>query len=182
MNVSVSGNLAFVADNMDLVVLDVSDPTAPRRVGFYEAPRGDFTFRFLDVVAVGTLGYYGAYGVIIYLTVIGHHSRAGLFTIGVLTFLAGSFRQSRDVIQRVLLSLSQVYEQSLYLDDLFTFLALEPRIRPGQGALAVPVPIRTGFVFENVGFRYPGADDDQFPLRNLQSDVGKSALHKRYPD
>src|SRR6058998_287782 len=52
-------------------------------------------------VTIGTLGYYGAYAVIVYLTVLSH------FTIGALTFLAGSFRQSRDLIQRVLLSLSQ---------------------------------------------------------------------------
>jgi ATP-binding cassette, subfamily B, bacterial len=128
---------------------------------FYEANKALALRRSLVSTvlgAVGTLGYYGAYGVIIYLTVIGHRSGAGLFTIGVLTFLAGSFRQSRDLIQRVLLSLSQVYEQSLYLDDLFTFLALQPRIRPQPGAHHVPVPIRTGFVFENVGFRYPGAE------------------------
>src|SRR6185437_4628794 len=93
------------------------------------------------LAGIGTLGYYAAYAVIIYLTVIGHRSSAGLFTIGVLTFLAGSFRQSRDLIQRILLSLSQVYEQSLYLDDLFTFLTLEPRIRPRGGARPVPVPI-----------------------------------------
>ncbi|MBA3555430.1 MAG: ABC transporter ATP-binding protein, partial [Gemmatimonadales bacterium] len=110
------------------------------------------------LAAVGTLGYYGAYAVIIYLTVTGYRSPAGLFTIGVLTFLAGSFRQSRDLIQRVLLSLSQIYEQALYLDDLFSFLALEARIRPRPGALPVPVPIRTGFTFENVGFRYPGVE------------------------
>ena len=39
---------------------------------------------------VGTLGYYAAYAVIIYLTVKGHRSAAGPFTIGVLTFLAGA--------------------------------------------------------------------------------------------
>src|SRR6476659_1049741 len=105
---------------------------------------------------LGTLGYYGAYAVIIYLTVTGYRSPAGPFTIGVLTFLAGSFRQSRDLIQRVLLSLVQVYEQNLYLDDLFTFLELEPRILRDSAARQVPVPIRTGIVFENVGFRYPG--------------------------
>jgi ATP-binding cassette subfamily B protein len=110
------------------------------------------------LAAVGTVGYYAAYAVIIYLTVIGYRSAAGVFTIGVLTFLAGSFRQSRDVIQRILLSLSQVYEQSLYLDDLFSFLGLEPHIRPRPGARPVPVPIRTGFTFEDVGFRYPGAE------------------------
>jgi ATP-binding cassette subfamily B protein len=110
------------------------------------------------LAAVGTLGYYGAYVVIIYLTVTGHRGAAGVFTIGVLTFLTGSFRQSRDLIQRTLLSLSQVYEQSLYLDDLFTFLTLEPRIRSTAGARPVPLQIRQGFVFEGVGFKYPGSE------------------------
>jgi ATP-binding cassette, subfamily B, bacterial len=128
---------------------------------FYEANKALAVRRSLVsslLAAVGTLGYYGAYAVIIYLTVIGYRSPAGVFTIGVLTFLAGSFRQSRDLIQRVLLSLSQIFEQSLYLDDLFTFLAIEPRIRPTGGARAVPSPIREGFRFENVGFKYPGAE------------------------
>ncbi|HEU5169551.1 MAG TPA: ABC transporter ATP-binding protein [Gemmatimonadales bacterium] len=128
---------------------------------FYEANRALAVRRSVAstlLATIGTLGYYAAYVVIIYLTVTGHRSPAGPFTIGVLTFLAGSFRQSRDLIQRTLLSLSQIYEQSLYLDDLFSFLALEPRIRSRPGAPPVPVPIREGFVFEDVGFRYPASD------------------------
>ena len=128
---------------------------------FYEANKSLAVRRSIVstlLSAVGTLGYYGAYAVIIYLTVVSHESRAGVFTIGVLTFLAGSFRQSRDLIQRVLLSLSQVFEQSLYLEDLFTFLDIEPTIRPKPGSRAVPVPIRTGFAFEGVGFKYPGSE------------------------
>jgi ATP-binding cassette subfamily B protein len=135
---------------------------------FYEANKALSVRRSLVsslLAAIGTLGYYAAYAVIIYLTVVGHHSPAGVFTIGVLTFLAGSFRQSRDLIQRVLLSLSQIFEQSLYLDDLFSFLALEPRIRLSAGARQVPNPIRQGFTFENVGFRYPGAE--QWAVRGL---------------
>ncbi len=135
---------------------------------FYDANKALAVRRSLVstlLAGLGTLGYYGAYAVIIYLTVIGHRSPAGVFTIGVLTFLAGSFRQGRDVIQRILLSLSQVYEQSLYLDDLFTFLELEPRIRTRPGALPVPTPIRAGFTFEEVGFKYPGAE--QWAVRGL---------------
>jgi ATP-binding cassette subfamily B protein len=135
---------------------------------FYEANKALAVRRSLVsslLAAVGTLGYYGAYAVIIYLTVTGYRSPAGPFTIGVLTFLAGSFRQSRDLIQRVLLSLSQIFEQSLYLDDLFTFLAIEPRIRPTEGARPVPSPIREGFTFERVGFKYPGAE--QWAVRGL---------------
>lgn len=117
------------------------------------------------LASVGSVGYYSAYGVIIYLTVTGYRSPAGLFTIGVLTFLAGSFRQSRDLIQRMLLTLSQVYEQSLYLRDLFVFLEIEPRVVSKPGAIAVPRPITQGFVFEEVSFRYPGSE--QWAVRDL---------------
>src|SRR6058998_1052893 len=111
------------------------------------------------LVTVGTLGYYGAYGVIIYRTVL------GAFSIGTLTFLAGSFRASRDLIQRILLSLSQVFEQSLYLSDLFTFFDVQPRVTSKPGARPVPVPIRRGFEFQDVGFRYPGSD--RWAVRHL---------------
>ena len=111
------------------------------------------------LVTIGTLGYYGAYAVIIYRTVL------GVFSIGTLTFLAGSFRQSRDLIQRVLLALSQIYEQSLYLSDLFTFFDVRPTVVSQPGARAVPRPIRTGFQFENVGFRYTGSQ--RWAVRHL---------------
>jgi ATP-binding cassette subfamily B protein len=104
------------------------------------------------LVTVGTLGYYAAYAVIIYRTVMGD------FTIGTLTFLAGSFRQSRGLIQSVLLSLSSIYEQSLYLSDLFTFFDVQPSVVSKPGARPLPRPLHAGFRFENVGFRYPGSE------------------------
>ncbi len=129
---------------------------------FYEANRKLAVKRSLvstSLALVGALGLYIAYGIIIYLTVIGYRSPAGVFTIGVLTFLAGSFRQSQGLIQGVLLSISQTYEQSLYLRDLFTFFELKPRIATGAQAQPVARPIGSGFVFEGVGFRYPGSDN-----------------------
>jgi ATP-binding cassette subfamily B protein len=135
---------------------------------FYEANRTLATRRSVVstlLAAVGTIGYYAAYVVIIHLTVTGHRGPAGVFTIGVLTFLAASFRQSRDLIQRTLLALSQIYEQSLYLDDLFSFFAIEPRIRSTPGALPMPVPVREGFVFQDVGFRYPNSE--RWAVRHL---------------
>jgi ATP-binding cassette subfamily B protein len=114
------------------------------------------------LVTLGTLGYYGAYGVIIYRTVL------GAFTIGTLTFLAGSFRQSRDLIQRILLALSQIYEQSLYLSDLFTFFDVQPSVVSKPGARPAPRPIGEGFRFERVGFRYPGSN--RWAVRGLTFD------------
>ena len=84
------------------------------------------------LVTIGTLGYYAAYAVIIYRTVL------GAFTIGTLTFLAGSFRQSRSLIQSILLALSSIYEQSLYLSDLFTFFDVRPSVKSKPGARPEP--------------------------------------------
>ena len=101
---------------------------------------------------VGTVGYYGAYVTILLRAV------AGAISLGTLTFLAAAFSRSRDLIQRLLLSASDIYEQSLYLKDLFVFFEMEPSIRSRSGAARVPSPLRTGFVFEDVGFQYPGSD------------------------
>ncbi|CAN5461392.1 ABC transporter ATP-binding protein [soil metagenome] len=101
---------------------------------------------------VGTLGYYGAYVTILLRAV------AGAISLGTLTFLAAAFSRSRDLIQRLLLSASDIYEQSLYLKDLFVFFEMVPTIQSKAGAARVPVPIRMGFVFEDVGFQYPGSD------------------------
>jgi ATP-binding cassette, subfamily B, bacterial len=101
---------------------------------------------------LGTLGYYGAYVTILLRAV------AGTITLGTLTFLAAAFGRSRDLIQQLLLSASDIYEQSLYLRDLFVFFEMKPSIHSKPGAAPVPRPIRTGFVFEDVGFRYPGSD------------------------
>ena len=102
--------------------------------------------------ALGTVGYYLAYAYIAWRTL------EGAFTIGDLTFLAGSFRRLRNLIEGLLSSFSTVAGQALYLDDLFSFFEVEPEILSPENALPFPRPVRDGFVFENVGFRYPGAE------------------------
>ena len=113
--------------------------------------------------ALGTLGYYVAYGYIAWRTVHGD------FTIGDLTFLAGSFRRLRQLLESLLTGFSQVASQALYLDDLYSFFRIEAEIISKPGALPVPSPIRRGFVFDNVGFRYEGSD--KWALRHLSFEL-----------
>jgi ATP-binding cassette, subfamily B, bacterial len=111
--------------------------------------------------ALGTLSYYVAYGYVAWQTV------AGAITVGTLTFLAGSFSRLQGLLQSVVSRFSRIGEMSLYLQDLFDFLALQP-LAASSGIAAtrrIPQPIRQGFVFENVGFCYPGTD--VWALRNL---------------
>ncbi len=112
---------------------------------------------------LGTVGYYAAYILILIRAV------KGEITIGTLTFLAASFGRGRDVIQNILLSASSVYEQALYLRDLFVFLEMQPTIHSPPNPRPVPAPIKTGFVFENVGFRYPGSE--RWAVRNVNLEL-----------
>src|SRR5690606_24707372 len=119
--------------------------------GFFRADRARARRRRLRgplLAALGTLGYYIAYAYIAWRTV------RGDFSIGDLTFLAGSFRRLRQLLEGLLVGFSQVASQALYLDDLFSFFAIEPEIRSPENPVPFPKPVREGFVFENVGFRY----------------------------
>ena len=101
---------------------------------------------------VGSLGYYSAYAIILL------RATRGELTIGTLTFLAGSFARSRQLIEVLLLSAGGIYQQCLYLKDLFDFFEMQPSIASSRGAPPVPRPIKEGFAFEDVGFQYPGSD------------------------
>src|SRR5678815_3220257 len=102
--------------------------------------------------AIGTLAYYAAYAYIVWRTLHGD------FSIGDLTFLSGSFRRLRNLLENLLLGFSSVAGQALYLDDLFSFFETRGEIASPPNPRPFPRPIRTGFDFEDVGFRYPGAE------------------------
>lgn len=104
------------------------------------------------LTTVGTGGYYVAYAFIAWRTV------RGDFSVGDLTFLAGSFRRLRTLLEGLLTGFSQVAGQALYLDDLFSFFEIEPEVASPAEPRPFPSPIREGFRFEDVGFRYPGAE------------------------
>ncbi|HEX8210705.1 MAG TPA: ABC transporter ATP-binding protein [Longimicrobium sp.] len=103
---------------------------------------------------VSTLGYYAAYATIIYRVVLGR------LTIGDLTLLGGTFSHSRTLIQGMLLSTSELYEQALFLEDLFVFLGMRPSIAAPVQPAPFPRPIRDGFEFRDVWFRYPQASEN----------------------
>lgn len=108
---------------------------------------------------IGTLGYYGAYVYMISKTV------QGKISVGDLTFLAGSFRQLRALLDGVLGRFTAVSQGAIYLKDFFDFFDIQPAIHPTPNARPFPNPIQQGFVFENVGFKYQNSD--RFANRNL---------------
>ncbi len=97
---------------------------------------------------LGSLGYYSAYVYIILETISGHIS------IGKLTFLAGSFRQLKSLLESILSRFTAVSQGAIYLSDFFEFFDIRPGITVPRQPLTFPDPISTGFEFQDVGFRY----------------------------
>ncbi len=134
------------------------------------AIRRNFVGTLLSLIS--SVGYYAAYGTIIYRTAL------GALTLGDLTLLAGSFARSRDLIQRMLLATSDLYEQALHLDDLFVFFSIRPTIPLPENPVPVPQPIMAGIEFRDVWFRYPvagpvGVGDSSSPIDGRVNGAGR---------
>ncbi|MDT0688688.1 ABC transporter ATP-binding protein [Salegentibacter sp. F188] len=108
---------------------------------------------------IGTSAYYGAYVFIIFRTV------AGVFTLGDLTFLSGSFNRLRSKLQGFFTRFTAITESALYLQDYFEFLDLMYPESSSEGKLPLPKKINNGFEFKNVGFEYPKSE--MWVVRNI---------------
>ena len=129
------------------------------------AKRRLWTGAFLSLLSAGA--YYGAYAYVIYRTV------TGTLSWGSLQFLAGALAGASSTIQNIFSTFSSIADQSLFLTDLVEFLRVKARIESKPNALPAPRPIRDGFRFESVSFRYPGNDRAILDCLNLQIHLGE---------
>jgi len=88
----------------------------------------------------------------------------GRVSVGDLALFYQAFNQGLGLARSLLDYVGKLYENSLFLGNLFEFLALKPQIV--SPAVAVPFPaLKQGIQFQNVTFRYPGSD--RIALRNF---------------
>jgi ATP-binding cassette, subfamily B, bacterial len=118
--------------------------------------------------ALGTVAYYLAYAAIIW------RAMAGEFSLGDMAFLVGSFLRLKSLLDGLLLSFAQVAGQALYLDDLFSFLDIQPRIVSPANPLPMSNPIRSGFVFENVAFATRAPSAGRSAISTLKYELARS--------
>jgi ATP-binding cassette subfamily B protein len=98
---------------------------------------------------VGTATLYGGYAWIAAETVL------GAMTVGQMTMYLMLFRQGQAAVSAALSAVSGLYEDNLYLSNLFEYLE-QPVGSEGGDAKFGPSP-GDGIRFENVDFVYPGA-------------------------
>ena len=99
---------------------------------------------------VSTAAFYGAYAWIALSAV------QGRITLGDMTMYLLVFKQAQSAFSSSLSSIGGMYEDNLYLSNLYEFLD-QPIADPGGSALVGPLP-GDGVRFEDVSFTYPGAN------------------------
>ncbi|CAM4100386.1 ABC transporter ATP-binding protein [Gillisia hiemivivida] len=112
---------------------------------------------------IGTGAYYGAYVLIVFRTVV------GVFSLGDLTFLSGSFKSLQNKLQGFFTRFTAITESALYLQDYFEFLDLKFDRSEEVEGLSLPESIKTGFTFNNVGFKYPKSE--RWVIRNVNFEL-----------
>jgi len=115
---------------------------------------------------ISTAAFYGAYVWIVLATI------AGDITLGAMTMYLMLFRQGQTAVAASLSSISGMYEDNLYLSNLYEYLAHPLPAVTGE-AIHGPEPSR-GLEFQNVAFRYPGSDDLALKDVNLTIRPGES--------
>ncbi|NJR51744.1 MAG: ABC transporter ATP-binding protein [Leptolyngbyaceae cyanobacterium CSU_1_3] len=111
---------------------------------------------------VSTAAFYVAYVWIVIEAIV------GTITLGELTMYLVVFRQGQSAFASILASIGGMYEDSLYLSNLYEFL--EQKIPDRQGLSTQGTLPGDGLRFENVSFTYPGQekralDDVTFHLK-----------------
>ena len=108
--------------------------------------RAGWTFALSQIA---NAAYYGCY------VAIALAAAAGRLSLGDMTLYVVAFRQGQSGFQAILAALGGMYEDNLYMSNLFEYLAI-PTGRTGMPELP-PGRAETGIRFEGVGFRYPDA-------------------------
>ena len=92
---------------------------------------------------------FGAFGFIAYRTVM------GAITLGDMVMYFRAFQMGMGYLRDMLGGMATLYEDNLFLSNLYEFLDLEPKLREPLHPHPVPHPMRQGIVFDRVCFKYP---------------------------
>ena len=115
---------------------------------------------------LSSASFYGAYGWVVYETA------TGLLSLGEMTMYLLVFKQGQSAVSAMLTSVSGMYEDNLYLSNLYEYLEQETTQEPGH--LTEGVAPGDGIRFEAVSFAYPGAAEPALQNIDLHIKPGQS--------
>ena len=112
---------------------------------------------------LSTLAFYGCYAWIVTKTV------QGALSLGEMTMYLTVFRQGQSSLRSILGAVSGLYEDNLFMSNLFRFFALPTRKIPSSVPATTLGENEFTIRLENVSFRYPGQRD--WALREINLEI-----------
>jgi ATP-binding cassette subfamily B protein len=116
---------------------------------------------------LSTASFYGAYAWVAWRTI------SGAMTLGDLTLYLTLFQQSQSTFRGMISGVGQLYENGLFMENLFTFLKQQPQMQTAAEPRPLPRPIREGIEFRGVSFCYPNTRRMVLSDINLQIAPGE---------
>lgn len=106
------------------------------------------SFANLAAQSLAAILMLAAYSYIIY------QAFFGIIAIGDLVIYREALQRGQSALTGLLGSFSSLYEDNLFLSNLYEFLDLKPNIVQPSNPKSVPKPIQQGIVFDRVSFQY----------------------------
>ncbi len=97
----------------------------------------------------------------------------GELSLGELAMFAQAFNQGQHMMRSLLAQVGQIYSNVLFLENLFEFLELRPRLEEPTDPVPLPTGQALGIRFKQVGFRYPDAKRSVFEHLDLEIPAGR---------
>ena len=107
---------------------------------------------------------------------------AGVITIGTFVMLFEAFRRGQGYLQNLVGGIAGLYDNRLFIGNLFEFMRLEPTIVDPEDAVEVPKEIAE-VEFRDVTFRYPDMERDvleSFSLTARKGEITRIDGHNGY--
>ncbi len=110
---------------------------------------------------------------------------SGAITVGALIMLIQAAQQAQSTTSSFLSMFSVLYQDALYLSNLYTFLELEPMVVAPAAPTPAPDAVCQDIVFEDVSFKYPNSKklvlkhlNFRIPARRIVVVVGENGSGK----
>ena len=91
---------------------------------------------------------FAVYGFIVHQTIEGN------LQLGDLVLYHQALQRGQNALKAIVANLGSLYEDNLFLNNLFEFLELEPKVIQTASPKPIPIKMQTGIVFNNVSFEY----------------------------
>jgi len=98
----------------------------------------------------------------------------GLATLGDIALFYQAFQRGQGLMRALLTNVGQIYNNGLFLANLFEFLDLETHIAEPANPVPAPARLERGIRFQDVTFRYPGTDRVALKDFNLTIPAGRT--------